>query len=133
MQEYFHDHHTSELKLTISEMKDMWGLKRYENNYIASILEEEMEVDKYHELADGKKVYKTHRYEYYVWEWSDNHESGHREMVRKVRKGNGRPYVFTKAQFCQPEDDVRYEPGPEDDSPEQITATDNDEKKELPF
>jgi hypothetical protein len=113
---------------------------RYESNYLAKVLTENMQVDLWHKLDhtqkdlydQPKKIYGTTRYTFPRWEENAVDKTTKRVEVSRV----GRPYVFEIEKFLTPEEIAQLEPGEEnkyingqdDNNADQSAPTDD-----LPF
>lgn len=121
----FMDFGPETILMSLGNIKEHFELKRFEDNYIETVLRDRLRVDTYHSIYIGdaeykskadalqklgqsefsmeqlqllKKKYKTKRYSYPTWSRVQLGE-GKTEIKRVDVSCNGRPYVFKRDDF----------------------------------
>lgn len=125
----FLDFGPDEIFMSLGNIKEQFEMKRFEDNYIETVLRERMKVDTFHCITIGeseypskadalvqlgqteftmeqlkvmKKKYKVKRYKFPTW-GRVHHEKGS-EICRVDVTCHGRPYVFKMADFLTAEE-----------------------------
>ncbi|MCO6499104.1 MAG: hypothetical protein J5I47_01860 [Vicingus serpentipes] len=108
IKEMFLDFDLEEIQMTTKDLKaEFFKNSRYEDNYIAKVLSENLNLERY-KNEEGKEVTKRHSYP----KFEKNYEEG-RQVTKQVEvQTNGRPWVFKREDFVTQEEleAVAYEP-----------------------
>lgn len=99
LRDLFLDFGSAEIKMTVKDIKNYFGLGRFEENYLNKILKDQMRIPR-HTNKNGKEA--VTKYSFPQWD-----PSGNKNVI--MIGGTGRPFVFKREEFVFEDDDVEID------------------------
>ncbi|NNV55889.1 DUF5906 domain-containing protein [Limnovirga soli] len=114
IREMFYDFGVDQILLTRKDIHQNFFKNKYEASYIERILKDNLKIDQYHKLDftqkdmfdNPKKIYVSTRYSYPAW----MSKAEGKDVERVEINGHGRPYIFLRSQFINPEEEIPKTP-----------------------